>query len=532
MTISGQLFIPAQYATYQAFENDDTVSDNQLSFVEDRRELYLGKALYPGAIEILGSSDSFPEQVAARIGVLYCKPSTMEIRRYTNTSYDVLVRPLDTTVNSGSSNPVTGGAVYSHVQDITSDLQTAVFNKMDKVSGTAGTLPQLDGTGGLTGTSINAVDVVVDSDIQKLIKSITENNGTWTITYVDNTQSTFQTAVTDYLNQVDFDPETGVLTFHFTTSEGEPNTVTVDLSALVDVYTGLSGYYIPDARVTVTSATIGNEIFASGTYMQNTHGIYRALQDNVVASNYSNTGMWAQQSVASTTDAVWTGTNQLYLNGGVYYKVPVNDTGNASAILSDGALYQRPIDVNISGYTVEAMPVLDKNGHLTLSRAGLAVRTGSTIASDTTIPQGKAVINYVSSAAIKKGTWTQAGLAVKTNASGGLDATSYQYGSGALAATPSSNTLATEAAVQSAIDGTAQNLSTQITAINNNKVDKVDGTANKLLLSNGSGGFVVTEKSIGGATISTSPSVNTLATEAAVVAKVNEITSGAITVWK
>ena len=532
MTISGQLFVPAQYATYQAFENDDTVSDNQLSFIEDRRELYLGKALYPGAIEILGASDSFPEQVAARIGVLYCKPSTMEIRRYTNTSYDVLVRPLDTTVNSGSSNPVTGGAVYSHVQSATSDLQTAVFNKMDKVAGSAGTLPQLDGTGGLTGTSINAVDVVVDSDIQKLIKSITENNGTWTVTYVDNTQSTFQTAVTDYLNQVDFDPETGVLTFHFTTSEGEPNTVTVDLSALVDVYTGLSGYYIPDARVTVTSATIGNEIFASGTYMQNVHGVYRALQANAVASSYANTGMWAKQTIASTTDAIWTGSNQLYLNGGVYYRVPANNSGNAGATLADGALYQRPIDVNISGYTVEAVPVLATGGHLVAGSNGLSVSAASTVASNSELVTGAAVVNYVSSAAIKKGTWTQAGLAVKTNASGGLDATSYKYGSGALAASPSSNTLATEAAVQSAIDGTAQNLSTQITALNNNKVTKVDGAANKLLLSNGSGGFIVTDKAVGGATISTSPSANTLATEAAVVAKVNEITSGAITVWK
>lgn len=529
MTISGQLFVPAYYATFQAFENDDTVSDNQLSFIDDRRELYLGRALYSGGIEILGDSDNFPEQVAARIGVLYCKPSTMEIRRYTNTGYDVLVRPLDTTVNSGSTNPVTGGAVYSHVQDITSDLQNAVFNKMDKVSGTAGTLPQLDGTGGLTGTSINAVDVVVDSDIQKLIKSITENNGTWTITYVDNTQSTFQTAVTDYLNQIDFDPETGVLTFHFTTSEGEPNTVIVDLSALVDVYTGLSGYYIPDARVTVTSATIGNEIFASGTYMKNAQGVYRALQDNVVASNYSNTGMWAKQSVASTTNASWQPGNQLFLNGGVYYKVPDVPGG---ATLADGALYQRPIDVNISGYTVEAIPVLATGGHLVASSNGLSVSAASTVSSNNELVTGAAVTKYVSSAAIKKGSWTQVGLAVKTNASGGIDATSYQYGSGTMGTSPSSNTLATEAAVKTAIDSTAQDLSAQITALNGSKVNKVTGAADKLLLSDGAGGFVITDKTIGGATLSTSPTANVVATEAAVVAKVNEITSGAITVWK
>ena len=529
MTISGQLFIPAQYATYQAFENDDTVSDNQLSFVEDRRELYLGKALYPGAIEILGSSDSFPEQVAARIGVLYCKPSTMEIRRYTNTSYDVLVRPVDTTVNSGSSNPVTGGAVYSHVQSATSDLQTAVFNKMDKVSGTAGTLPQLDGTGGLTGTSINAVDVVVDSDIQKLIKSITENNGTWTITYVDNTQSTFQTAVTDYLNQVDFDPESGVLTFHFTTSEGEPNTVQVDLSALVDVYTGLSGYYIPDARVTVTSAAIGNEIFASGTYMQNAQGIYRALQNNAVASNYANTGIWAKQTVASTTNASWQPGNQLFLNEGVYYKVPDVPGG---ATLADGALYQRPINVNISGYTVEAVPVLATGGHLVAGSNGLSVSAASTVSSNNELVTGAAVTKYVSSAAIKKGSWTQAGFAVKTNASGGIDATSYQYGSGTMGTSPSSNTLATEAAVKTAIDSTAQDLSAQITALNGSKVNKVTGAADKLLLSDGAGGFVITDKTIGGATLSTSPTANVLATEAAVRKEVADMASGTITVWK
>ena len=529
MTISGQLFVPAQYATYQAFENDDTVSDNQLSFIEDRRELYLGKALYPGAIEILGSSDSFPEQVAARIGVLYCKPSTMEIRRYTNTSYDVLVRPLDTTVNSGSSNPITGGAVYSHVQDITSDLQNAVFNKMDKVTGTAGTLPQLDGTGGLIATSIDAAEVVVDSDIQKLIKSITENNGTWTVTYFDGTQSTFQTAVTDYLNQVDFNPETGILTFHFTTSEGEPNTVTVDLSALVDVYTGLSGYYIPDARVTVTSATIGNEIFASGTYMQNAQGIYRALQDNAVASNYSNTGMWAKQSVASTTNASWQPGNQLFLNEGVYYKVPDVPGG---ATLADGALSRRPIDVNISGYTVEAIPVLATGGHLVASSNGLSVSAASTVSSNNELVTGAAVTKYVSSAAIKKGSWTQAGLAVKTNASGGIDATSYQYGSGTMGTSPSSNTLATEAAVKTAIDSTAQDLSAQITALNGSKVNKVTGAADKLLLSDGAGGFVITDKTIGGATLSTSPTANVVATEAAVRKEVADMASGTITVWK
>ena len=61
MTISGQLFVPAYYATFQAFENDDTVSDNQLSFVEDRRELYLGKALYPGAIEYIWERPYIPE---------------------------------------------------------------------------------------------------------------------------------------------------------------------------------------------------------------------------------------------------------------------------------------------------------------------------------------------------------------------------------------------------------------------------------------------------------------------------------------
>ena len=530
MSISGQLFVPAYYATFQSFENDDTVSDNQLSFIEDRRELYLGRALYSGGIEILGASDSFPEQVAARIGVLYCKPSTMEIRRYTNTSYDVLVRPVDTTVNSGSSNPVTGGAVYSHVQSATSDLQTAVFNKMDKVSGTAGTLPQLDGTGGLTGTSINAVDVVVDSDIQKLIKSITENNGTWTVTYVDNTQSTFRTAVTDYLNQVGFAPETGVLTFHFTTSEGEHNIVKVDMSALVDVYTGLSGYYIPDARVTVTSATRGNELFASGTYVQIAKDVYRALQDNAVASNYSNARMWVKQSVASTTNATWhPGSNQLFLNEGVYYKVPDVQGG---ATLADGALYRRPIDVNISGYTVEAIPVLATGGHLVAGSNGLSVSAASTVSSNSELVTGAAVTKYVSSAAIKKGSWTQAGFAVKTNASGGIDSTTYKYGSGTMGTSPASNTLATEAAVKTAIDSTAQDLSSHITALNGNKVNKVTGAANKLLLSDGSGGFVVTEKSIGGATLPTSPSANTLATEAAVVAKVNEITSGAITVWK
>lgn len=532
MTISGQLFVPAQYATFQAFENDDTVNANQLSFIEETKDIYLGRSLYSGAIEILESAESFPAQTSARIGVLYCNPSTMEIRRYTNTSYDVLVRPVSNTVESEDHSPVTGNAVYSYVQSAAADLQTAISDKMDKVTGSSGKLPQLNGTGGLTATSINVAEVVVDSDIQKLIKSVSENSGTWTITYFDGTQSTFQTAVTDYLQQVAFDHETGALTFHFKTSNGNENIVTADLSSLVDIYTGLSGYYIPDAQVYVRENPASMESFNSGSYIKLNSNVYKALQNSVRAEDYQNTTKWAEQFVASAVTDVWNGTNQLYLNQGIYYKVPANTTGDPLATLADGALHQRSIDVTISGYMIEATPVLAPDGNIVETSKGLDVKTAFEVTSNLLIPRNTAIINYVASSAIKKGTWTQAGFAVKTNTSGGIDVTPYQYGSGLLGANPSSNTLATEAAVQSAVDNAEQNLESLITALNDSKMNKVDGVANKLLLSDGSGGFLITEKSIGNATISTSPSANVLATEAAVVAKINEITSGAITVWK
>lgn len=90
-------------------------------------------------------------------------------------------------------------------------------------------------------------------------------------------------------------------------------------------------------------------------------------------------------------------------------------------------------------------------------------------------------------------------------AEGGLSDSGKKIGGATLAGTTDENTLATEAAVETAIEaGTA------------NKVDKVTGTVGNAMEFGADGAIVDSGMTFGGATLSGSPNATTLATEAAV----------------
>lgn len=90
-------------------------------------------------------------------------------------------------------------------------------------------------------------------------------------------------------------------------------------------------------------------------------------------------------------------------------------------------------------------------------------------------------------------------------AEGGLSDSGKAIGGATLAGSPNANTLATEAAVQTAI-----------TTGTTNKVDKVVGTVGNAMEFGDDGAIVDSGMAFGGATLSGSPNATTLATEAAV----------------
>lgn len=90
-------------------------------------------------------------------------------------------------------------------------------------------------------------------------------------------------------------------------------------------------------------------------------------------------------------------------------------------------------------------------------------------------------------------------------AEGGLSDSGKKIGGATLADTTDENTLATEAAVETAIEAGVAN-----------KVDKVTGTAGNAMEFGADGAIVDSGMTFGGATLSASPNATTLATEAAV----------------
>lgn len=99
----------------------------------------------------------------------------------------------------------------------------------------------------------------------------------------------------------------------------------------------------------------------------------------------------------------------------------------------------------------------------------------------------------------------EANVIITATADGGIQRTSAKIGGATLAGTTDANTLATEAAVETAIEaGTA------------NKVDKVTGTVGNAMEFGADGAIVDSGMAFGGATLGASPNATTLATEAAV----------------
>ena len=106
-------------------------------------------------------------------------------------------------------------------------------------------------------------------------------------------------------------------------------------------------------------------------------------------------------------------------------------------------------------------------------------------------------------------------------AAGQVKDSGVKVGGGTLAGAPNATTLATEAAVKAAIDAINVTLQASI----NTKANKVNGTAGDIATLTGDGQLQDSGKKIGGAALADTTDANTLATEAAVEAAINEATA-------
>lgn len=96
--------------TSQEFKNG-VKSSNGMYFLSDTHEIYRGEELYTKSVEMY--TDTLP--TAPATNRLYINSSTLEGKMYNGEEWSTVIRPVDDTISTGGSNPVSSKAVISYV---------------------------------------------------------------------------------------------------------------------------------------------------------------------------------------------------------------------------------------------------------------------------------------------------------------------------------------------------------------------------------------------------------------------------------
>lgn len=178
------------YDEYNQAVTADKIKDNDFYFISDKNILFIGKELYFSGISTV--ENDYPENpVPFKI---YVKPDTLEAKFHNGTNYVTISPEISNVLNNDTDigKLVTAGAI-----------RTYITNQI--------------------GSSSLVNDVSYDS--------IT---GNFTFNFADNTTKVVNTPVENFLQNAVYEASTHILTL--TMQSG--NNLTIDLSTLIDTYTG------------------------------------------------------------------------------------------------------------------------------------------------------------------------------------------------------------------------------------------------------------------------------------------------------
>ena len=334
-------------------------------------------------------------------GILYVNASTSEAKTWNGSTWVTVVRPVDTTVTENSTNLITSGAVYDAIDDAIGDIDFSDFVTNISWDNTNKKL------------KVYKDDEEVPSfqvELDKIATDIDYDGSTGVITLKDVKGATLKTInipLDNFVASGTYDATTQsiILTLQ------NANTVTIPVSALVNIYYGST----TATAITTVSTVSGQET------------IQVAVRISTRANN-------AIQTISTS------GEEGLF----------VDITGKAD---------------KVSGATSGNLAGLDSNGNLTDSgkAAGGATLAGTP---DANTLATEAAVSTIAGTKVDKLTGTFAANDIATiTATGGIQDSGKTIGGATLAATPSSNTLATEAAVKDYAD-TLGNSYVEKTSIN------------------------------------------------------------------
>lgn len=228
-------FLFGTEAQYKALKTAGTISANDLYFITDTKQLYVGEDLYTGQVQFVTAFPDAPSQ-----GIIYVNGTTHETKVYDGTKWNTIVPPIAETLTEATAdtNLVTAKAIRDYVTGLNNNaVKNVEYNETaQKFTVTYGnnTTSELELKNLVTGASY-------DSD-----------TGNFTFTVANGESIVVNTPKENFLASAKYDADTHTLTM--TLVDG--TTVDVDLAELIDEYT-------VESTATVELAMTGNKITAN-----------------------------------------------------------------------------------------------------------------------------------------------------------------------------------------------------------------------------------------------------------------------------
>ena len=209
-------FVFGTVAQFEALKQAGNVSANNLYFITDTKQIYVGEDLYTGQVQFV---DAFPETPSQ--GIIYVHATTHETKVWNGSAWQVMVPAISDVLDAATAdtNLVTAKAIRDYVGGASNELVAdvaydAAAQKFTVTYGDA-TSSEITLENLLTGAAYNA------------------ETAEFTFTVANGEAVTFNIPKENFLSAASFEAATNILTL--TLVDG--TTVDVDLKELVDTYT-------------------------------------------------------------------------------------------------------------------------------------------------------------------------------------------------------------------------------------------------------------------------------------------------------
>lgn len=208
-------FLFGTQAQYKALVAAGSVTANDLYFITDTKQIYVGEDLYTGQVQFV---DAFPETPSQ--GIIYVNATTHETKVWNGTAWNVMVPPISADITTASDTDlVTAKAIKDYVSGIVND---AVLDVEYDSTAQKFTVTYADTT-------------TTDLELKNLLTGAAYNAETaeFTFTVANGDAVTFNIPKENFLSTASFDEATHTLTLTLVDGTEVP----VDLKELVDTYT-------------------------------------------------------------------------------------------------------------------------------------------------------------------------------------------------------------------------------------------------------------------------------------------------------